>query len=178
MVWWPPERQGTFGPCGVSKTIQVKKRTISGAVLLLLFWQAAALAQGLLPASPAGWSASGNASLIVPAQLASVAAGQAAVLIEYGITSAEQRQYTQGSQTASITLYRMLDPTAAYGAFTFLRDPQMQPLDLGDSVSYAAGAPGRALLVVGNFLLTATSATERPSDAALNEIAASILPRA
>jgi Family of unknown function (DUF6599) len=151
----------------------VTKRTISGALLLVLVWEISALAQGLLPGASGGWTATGAASLVAPAQLASVAAGQADVLREYGVTSAEQRQYTRGSQTAAVTVYHMTDPTAAYGAFTLLRDAQMQPLDLGDSVSYCAAADDRAVFVVGNFLLTARSSSgERPSDAALSEIGA------
>jgi hypothetical protein len=157
----------------------VKKRTIFGALLLTLVWEVSALAQGLLPGASGGWTASGSASLVAPAQLESVAAGQADVLREYGLTSAEQRQYSQGQQTASITLYRMVDPSAAYGAFTFLRDAQMQPLDLGDSVSYAAGARDKALFVVGNLVLAVASASgERPRDAVLSEMAGALLTHA
>jgi hypothetical protein len=156
----------------------VNKRTISGAVLLVLVWQISALAQGLLPGATGGWTPSGNASIVAPAQLGSVAADQADALREFGITSAEQRQYTQGQQTATITLYRMVDPSASYGAFTYLRDAQMQPLDLGDSVSYAAGARDKALVVVGNLLLSASAAGERPGDAMLSEMAAALLPHA
>lgn len=157
----------------------MKKRTISGALLLVLVWEISALAQGLLPASAGDWTASANASLLAPAQLEAVAADQADVLREYGVTSAEQRQYARGQQTASITLYRMVDPSAAYGAFTFLRDAQMQPLDLGDSVSYAATARDRTLFVVGNLLLvTASAPGERPANVALSGMAATLLPRA
>jgi hypothetical protein len=156
----------------------VKKQTIAGALLLLFVGETSALAQGLLPGSAGGWTASGVVSVVAPAQLRAIAAGQADVLREYGVTSAERRQYAQGQQTASITLYRMVDPSAAYGAFTFLRDAQMQPLDLGDSVSYAAGTGDRALLVVGNLLLAASASEERPANVVLSGIAAALLPRA
>ena len=141
-------------------------------------WGLSARAQGLLPAAAGGWTASGNASIVAPAQLQSVAAAQTDVLREYGVISAEQRQYTQGQQTFSLTLYRMVDPSAAYGAFTFLRDPQMGAIDLGDSVSYAAATRDRALFVVGNLLLNAAAAEQRPPDAVLNEIAGTLLPHA
>jgi Family of unknown function (DUF6599) len=156
----------------------VKKRTISGALLLVLVWETSALAQGLLPGASGGWTASGSASLVAPAQLETVAAGQADTLREYGVTSAEQRQYTQGEQSTSITLYRMVDPSAAYGAFTFLRDAQMQPLDLGDSVSYAAGTPDKVVLVVGNLLLVAAVSGERPANVVLSGMATALLPHA
>jgi len=146
--------------------------------MLVFAWALSARAQALLPAGAGGWTASGNATTIAPAQLESVASGQADVLREYGVTSAEQRQYTQGQQTFSITLYRMVDPSAAYGAFTFLRDPRMGAIDPGDSVSYAAATRDRALLVVGNFVLLASGADQRPPDAVLNEMATTLLPRA
>jgi hypothetical protein len=72
----------------------------------------------------------------------------------------------------------MVDPTAAYGAFTSFRDPDMEPLDLGDSASFAVAARDRALFVVGNLLLRVSTNGQRPSDTTLAEIAAALLPRA
>lgn len=115
---------------------------------------------------------------MAPEQVERVAGDRAAVLREYGLASAEQRQYTQGRQAASVTLYRMVDPSAGYGAFTALRDPQMQPVDLGDSVSFATATRDRALFVVGNLVLVISAPDQRPGDSALTEIAAMLLPRA
>ena len=155
----------------------MKKRIISVTVLLVVVWELSAAAQGVLPSFVGDWTASGGAPTISAAQLESVAGERAGLLREYGLNSAEQRQYNQGQQTASITLYRMVDPSAAYGVFTFLREPQMRPLDLGDSVSFAAATADRAVFVVGNLVLLA-SADERPPDAWLSEIAATLLPHA
>jgi len=141
-------------------------------------WVSSGLAQGLLPATVGGWTASGGASLMAAGQIERVAGGQAELLREYGLTSAEQRQYRQGQETASFTLYRMVDPSAAYGVFTSFRDPQMQPVDLGDSVSFAAASRNRAIFVVGNLVLVTSAADQRLPDAALIEIGASLLPRA
>ena len=115
---------------------------------------------------------------MAPEQVERVAGERVAVLREYGLTSAEQREYTQGQQAASVTLYRMVDPSAGYGAFTTLRDPQMQPVDLGDSVSFATATRDRVLFVVGNLVLVVSAPDQRPGDAALTEIAAMLLPRA
>ena len=52
----------------------------------------------------------------------------AGILREYGITSGERREYANGEDKAEGTLYRMVDPSAAFGAFTFLRDPDMASL--------------------------------------------------
>ena len=162
-------------PCGASNS-EVKKRTISAAVLLVFVWELSAPAQGLLPAAAGGWTG-GSASFVAAGQLEDLAGlgGQADVLREYGLISAEQRGYARNQQTVSIRLYRMADPSAAYGAFTLLRGPQMQPLDPGD---FAAGARDQALLVVGNLLLTIEASDQIPTDAVLNEIAATLLPHA
>ena len=144
----------------------------------MTLWASSAPAQGLLPETVGGWTASGAAPIVSAGQLERIAGDRAELLREYGLTSAEQRQYTRGQETASITLYRMVDPSAAYGVFTFFRDPQMQPLDLGDSVSFAAAGPDRAIFVVGNLALLASAADQRPPDAALIEMGATLLPRA
>jgi hypothetical protein len=156
----------------------LKKRIIPATILLMAAWAPSAPAQGLLPATVGGWVASRAAATVSAGQLESIAGNRAALLREYGFTSAEQREYAQGQQTASITLYRMVDPSAAYGIFTLFRDPQMQPLDLGDSVSFSAAGANRAIFVVGNLVLVTSSASQRPPDAALIEIGATLLPRA
>ena len=50
---------------------------------------------------------------------------------EYIVKSVEQRSYTQGAQTASITLYRLRDPSSAYGAYTFLRNDSLSAVESG-----------------------------------------------
>jgi hypothetical protein len=154
------------------------KRQVITAIIVLLAWTLPAAAQNLLPTTAGGWTAAGAALQVAPAQLQQVAGGRADVIREYGLTSAEQRQYAQSQQTVSITLYRMVDPSAAYGVFTVLRNPQMQPADLGDSVSYAAASADQALFVVGNLVVATSPAAQRPQDGALIEIGASLLPRA
>src|SRR3954462_15658393 len=122
----------------------MKKAVISALLICCMAWVLPAAAQGVLPASPGGWASSGNSNVIGPPQLQTFAGDQADVLREYGVLAAEQRQYTQKQQTITLTLYKMVDPSAAYGAFTFLRDPAMRRLDVGDSVSYAAAAKDKA----------------------------------
>jgi hypothetical protein len=162
----------------LSSGLGVKQRTILGAFVLVLLWQITAAAQSILPNSAGSWSASANSTIVAKGQLESVAQEHADILREYGALSAEQRPYAQGQETASVTLYRMFDPSAAYGAFTYLRETQMSDLDLGDSAAYAAGAKDKAVFVVGNLLVIATGVPQRPSDAVLGEIATSVLPRA
>jgi hypothetical protein len=158
--------------------LDMKNRAILALVVLIIGWASSANAQELLPLSFGGWTATRGVQAMAAEQIERVAGNRAAVLREYGVTSAELREYAQGQQAASVTLYRMVDPTAAYGAFTALRDPEMAPLDLGDSASFAAATGDRALFVVGNLVLGITAPGERPTNTALAEIAATLLPRA
>ena len=156
-----------------------RKAPLVFAMLLLLgaaAWPAAA--QGLLPAAFGGWTNSGAETQTPAAQIDQLLHDQANIIREYGITAAERRDYGHGTESTTVTLYRMVDPTAAFGAFTFLRDPQMTPLPSGSAAAYTAGAHDRALMVVGNFVLDVSAAKERPMDADLKELAAILFPHA
>ncbi len=101
----------------------------------------------------------------------------ASVFREYLVRSIEQRSYTQGNQTASITLYRLRDPSSAYGAYTFLRNDSLSTANLG---AYASASKERALVVVGDLLLdvpapaSSPANQSRPSDADLKQLADSL----
>jgi hypothetical protein len=83
-----------------------------------------------------------NAELVTPTQ--------AAVLREYGLAGIEQADYVQGKARLQATLYNMQDSTASYGAFTFLRTPEMHSAGVGD---YSDVTATRALILRGNLLL-------------------------
>jgi hypothetical protein len=129
-----------------------------------------AYAQGILPSSFAGWTASSAPTTITPAALDSLLGPDAPAFREYIVKSVEQRTYTQGNQSASITLYRFRDPSSAYGAFTFLRNDSLTDVDLS---AYASASPDRALIVVGEMLLDVAAQPKqaRPSDADLKQLA-------
>ncbi|HEX4642721.1 MAG TPA: DUF6599 family protein, partial [Candidatus Acidoferrales bacterium] len=136
-------------------------RTVLG-ILCLVVAAIPAAAQGVLPSSFAGWSAPAVATTIPPAGIDSLVGPDASAFREYIVKSAEQRAYSQGTQTASITLYRLRDPSSAYGAFTFLRNDSLTDATLG---SYSAVSKDRALIVVGEMLLdvAAPEKQARPS---------------
>ncbi len=129
-----------------------------------------AATQGILPPSFAGWASAAPSTPIPAAALDPLLGPDAIAFREYIVKSAEQRSYAQGAQSASITLYRLRDPSSAYGAYTFLRDDNLSPADLG---SYASASPGRALIVVGEMLLDVSTPAKqmRPSDADLKQLA-------
>jgi hypothetical protein len=129
-----------------------------------------AAAQGILPSNFAGWTATAVPTIIPPTALDPLLGPDTAAFREYIVKSVEQRAYKQGSQAASVTLYRLRDPSSAYGAYTFLRSDALSAADLG---SYASASHDRALIVVGEMLLdvSATANQARPSDADLKQLA-------
>jgi hypothetical protein len=118
------------------------------AFCFFCFAGSVASAQGVLPSGFSGWAASPTSA--PNASLEQIAGADAPFLREYGFQAVEQRDYSRGGDTLHVTLYSMADPTAAYGAFTYVRPPDMRSSTLA---RYAALAPDRALVVVGNFLL-------------------------
>jgi hypothetical protein len=130
-----------------------------------------AAAQGVLPSSFAGWSATAPSAIIPSAGLDSLLGPDAVAFREYIVKSVEQRSYTQGAQTASVTLYRLRDPSSAYGAYTFLTNDALSAVGVG---SYASASRERALIVVGEMLLDISAPAKqlRPADGDLKQLAA------
>ena len=111
-----------------------------------------AMAQTKLPSSFAGWNAAGPPTIVPPGGIDNLVGQDAVPFREYIVKSVEQASFTQGAQgaqSASITLYHFRDPSSAYGAYTFLRDDSLSPVDVG---AYASASKLRALIVVGEFL--------------------------
>ena len=148
------------------------------ALVLGSFWSLPLAAQGLLPSSLGNWSSSGAPAQVSAQQIEQLANDRANTLREYGITSGERREYTSGSDKISVTLYRMIDPSAAFGAFTFLRHPDMALPGPVTAASYAAGKRGHALLVVGNLVLDVDSGNRPIASADLNSLAQSVAAQA
>ena len=156
----------------------MKARLVLSMLFLLGLSVRPAAAQSVVPSSFAGWNASGAVARVSPSQLEQFSSEHAAVLREYGMIGAERANFLQGTQTATVTLYNMVDPSAAYGGFTFLRDQQMAVLDLGPTAAFAAGSRDRALIVAGNLLLDIASPSARPSDSELTQLILTIAPHA
>jgi hypothetical protein len=150
------------------------RRLLPIGILCLVAATRPVAAQSVLPSSFAGWSASGPNASASSAELSILELlrrPDPAILREYLLKSTEARVYAQGMQTASITLYRFRDPSSAYGAYTFLRNDSLSPVELG---SFGCVAGDRALVVVGNLLLNITAKAARPSDADLKQLVASL----
>jgi hypothetical protein len=129
-----------------------------------------AAAQGILPSTFAGWTAAASSTFIPPTGLDPLLGPDTAAFREYIVKSVEQRSYTQQAQGISVTLYRLRDPSSAYGAYTFLRNDTLSTANLG---SYASASHDRALIVVGEMVLdvSAPAKQARPSDPDLKQLA-------
>jgi hypothetical protein len=123
----------------------------NASVIAVIFALSAlsAPAQSILPKSFAGWSASAAGSFS-PAQSGADGKVAEAVAKEYDFVSGEHGAYTHGTETLDVTLYKMTDPSGAYGEYSFLRTPDMPRADLAEHSSISAE---RALVLVGNAVL-------------------------
>jgi hypothetical protein len=133
------------------------RRAIPLLVLFVLLAALPAPAQGILPSSFAGWTATNRGSFdggglpvinddtTVPAPL-SVAAAR-----EYGFLSGERVNYARGvDESLYVELYRMKDPSGAYGEYSYLRKPDMSRTGPTD---HSALSPAEAVVLVGNLVL-------------------------
>jgi hypothetical protein len=124
------------------------------ALLFLLFTSTSTPAQGVIPDSFAGWNCNGKTSFnpAQPSQIASQTASSAGndVLAEYGFVAGEQCEYTRASEKLGVQVYRMKDPSGAYGLYSYMRTAD---LPHGTLTEHSAAGPSRALALYGNLLL-------------------------
>ena len=157
------------------------KKTLAVVCLLACLLAGSAIsasAQTLLPDTFAGWNSSTTGSQVPANQAEQFVGGKAAILREYGLASAERRDYTSAKNSATVTLYRLVDPSAAFGAFTYLREPEMVALGPALTAPYSAANRQRVVFVVGNLVLDVSSPMARPADAELKALAAGLAPHA
>jgi hypothetical protein len=131
--------------------------------------------QGLLPNAFGAWKSSSPTQRMDATAAEQAAGADAAVFQEYRTEGAARRTYSRGAETASVTLYHLADPSAAYGLYTFLRSDALAAINVG---SFAGASPTRALFVVGNLVVDVASPRARPSDADLALLAQSLAAQA
>ena len=132
-------------------------RIAIGFLAAVLFLAALpASAQGILPSSFGGWSGSVKPEL-APVEfhngdkVAAIGADQqAAARREYGFVTGEYGEYTRGGDALHVNLYKMKDPSGAYGLYSYLRSADMQSATLAENSSVSRE---HALILVGNLVL-------------------------
>lgn len=142
------------------------RRSSLFSLLLLLLAAPQVLAQAVLPSSVAGWNAAAPANSATAEglqNLQQIAGPAAGALKEYEIQSAETATYNRGSDSFTAVAYSFKDTDGAYGAYSFLRTPDMAPANL---TQHSSLSPGRALALTGNLVLQFTGKSlRRDSDA-------------
>jgi len=148
--------------------------------LLVLFVLVAALpasAQGILPNSFGGWSGSVKAGLNPPVvydgdHVGSMLAHQrAAARQEYGFLLGEEGTYALGPDALQVTLYRMKDPSGAYGLYSYLRAPDMARLGPNE---HSVMSREEALVLLGNLVLDIHGSALTKNAADLNALVSAV----
>jgi hypothetical protein len=91
--------------------------SIIAAFVLLPAALAGATAQDTLPPSFATWTATSPETAVPAGSLLA----SPAILQEYGLADAWTRSYSRGTDALQVILYRLKDPTGAYGLYSYLR---------------------------------------------------------
>ncbi len=173
----PEWRQlGTSGRLSASNPGEVLVRRSLSLCLLAVTPLLSALpvaAQGLLPPVFGDW-AIGQTTTNQAATLEQAVGADAPIVQEYGYESIEHRDYFRAGQTVGVTLFRMVDPSSAYGAFTYLRPSGMPASSLA---RYAAASPERALVVVGNLVLDIRGAKLTQPENGFDSLVSAVVPK-
>lgn len=121
--------------------LRTTRRILPLCLAMLLLAASPAFAQGTLPASVSDWNSSQSKTFAIPA---------AAIFKEYGLKSAERRTYTHGSNSLVAIAYSFNDPSGAYGAYSFLRTPDMPQANF---TKHSSMSRSQALALTGNLVL-------------------------
>jgi len=140
------------------------------AALLFNTIPAHAQSKSILPASFAGWTASSRQPFAPPAGTQAPA-----IAGEYGFDAGEQVVYIRGTDSLNVTLYKMKDPSGAYGEYSYLRTPEMPRADL---TAHSAMSSDRALALDGNLLLDVSGRDLPKLTGDLKALVAAVAPRA
>jgi hypothetical protein len=140
-----------------------------------------ASAQGILPSSIGGWSGNVQAGLAPPvlqsgdSSTANAAALQEAARREYGFVSGENADYKRGSEEMRVNLYKMKDPSGAYGLYSYLRATDMPHAGFTEHSSMSRE---HALVLVGNVVVEVAGKDLPKNGAALKALVAAVAPHA
>ncbi len=155
---------------------------ILNLVPLLFLGAFPAAAQNILPNSFAAWSANGQepfspgaSAPILNRASADAARDAMAVANEYEFLAGERVAYQHGAETLDVTLYRMKDPSGAYGEYSYLRSVDMRHADLAEHSSMSRE---RALVLVGNVVLDIRGSDLPGHEQDLHSLVSAVTPHA
>ena len=150
-------------------------------LVTLVFTALPASAQGILPRSFAGWSGNAKPGVAEPTiyngdKIGSVTAERTqAAIKEYGFVSGENGEYSRGSETLQVNLYKMKDPSGAYGLYSYLRAIDMPHADFTEHSSMSRE---HALVLIGNVVVEVAGKDLPKNKAALKALVTAVAPHA
>ena len=153
--------------------------TVGLFLAILVLAAPPASAQGILPSSFAGWSGNVQAGLAPPilqsgdSGAANAVALQEAARREYGFVSGENADYKRGSEEMRVNLYKMKDPSGAYGLYSYLRATDMPHADFTEHSSMSRE---HALVLIGNVVVEVAGRDLAKNGAALKTLVAAVAP--
>jgi hypothetical protein len=116
-------------------------------ILFVFLTAVPASAQAVLPNSFADW----NAGTTLSPTVSFKAPNTEAAAHEYGYLSGETTTYSRDKDgSMEVTLYRMKDPSGAYGLYSYLRSPDMAHSGPND---HSVMSHDEELMLLGNFVL-------------------------
>jgi uncharacterized protein DUF6599 len=152
------------------------------AALLCLAVLAASAQQGnlILPGSFGGWTGTAQSGLVpmVVAYRDDVHPNEAMIQAtrqEYGFVSGENADYKRGSEELRVNLYKMKDPSGAYGLYSYLRTTDMPHADFTEHSSISRE---HALVLIGNAVVEVGGKDLPKNRAALKTLIAAVVPHA
>ncbi len=134
-------------------------------------------AQGILPGSFAGWSGTAQPGVTQPTvyngdKIGSITAERTqAAMREYGFVSGENGAYSRGAETLQVNLYKMKDPSGAYGLYSFLRTTDMPRAEFTE---HSSTSREHALALAGNLVLEVKGQDLQRNSSALKALVATV----
>jgi hypothetical protein len=142
------------------------RRSLARCLWLILLAAPICFAQGMLPAAIPGWKTTSSVTA-TSASLEQIGGATALVMKEYGATAAEGTTYSRvGSNAESfhVAAFTFQDTSGAYGAYSFLRSPEMRKASYSD---HSEKSSTHVLILVGNILLDVTGNDLQRYDSAI-----------
>jgi hypothetical protein len=147
------------------------------AIFMVIFLLGAlpAAAQSVLPSSFAGWSVQ-RLPLEEALQVSDAfAAPRVEISDEYGLVSMETERFIRNPETLKVMLFKMKDPSGAYGLYSYLRTQDMPRADLAE---HSAMSADHALVLSGNLVLDVQGRDLPELDSDLKSLVATVAPQA
>jgi hypothetical protein len=146
---------------------------LAAALFAVSLLALAAGAQGVLPSSFAGQAGEKSGAQLQATD--GFTLPTASVLKEYELQSVEAQNYGDGSGAYKVLMYRMKDPTGAYGLYSYLRSSDMEHAGGG---AHSSISSDRALILVGNLVIDARGADLPKHSADLDALVTAVKPKA